>query len=431
MMNKVKFRALKLLLSLKKLSPKQMAKYAKNNTEFYKNYYKLHNTEDFMSLPIMSKYDLHGVSPYSLLSKKYLKKAFWYAETSGSSGSPTPSFLTKKDFDSLITASKITPYASIFKEVLKKNRTVVNGLTFGYTIAGFSFGMLMQKHGGLVAQLGTRSTIALPERTAGVISKLKPSIICGTPLDFLSWMESIRITTPGEYEKVKESLKCLISTAEPCAKSRGKQLEKYFGIRHINTYASVDGFVSIPCPCGEMHLVDGINYVELFDEKYSYIGTEGKGRLCFTSQIKKTTPLVRYMLDDLVTIKKSNCSYGFTKSILPHGRYELSMDINNQLMGTLDFEEIIFKHGLFMDYHLEINDDIAFLDLEEYPIAAQDYDISSLKYELEEVLGMSCDIELQPLGVRTDIKKVREAKSILRVTDRRSSGARQIIPQIL
>ncbi|EPR10208.1 phenylacetate--CoA ligase family protein [Ruminiclostridium papyrosolvens] len=420
-----------LAIKSKSSSIYQMASYASQNTKFYNNYYKRYNTDDFESLPILTKYNLVGVSPYDLLSQEFKDKVYLYGETSGSSGAPTPSFFTKKDFEGLISLSSLTPYIKTIKEHLKKNRTAVNGLTFGYTVAGFSFGALLQMHGAMVAQLGTRSTIGTPVRTAATIVKLQPGVISATPLDFMSWAEIIRKDYyPLDYEKTIDNIKVLLSTAEPCADSRQHQIEKHFSLTHVNTYASVDGFFSLPCPCGEKHLIDGINYIELFNHKMKPLGANGKGRLCFTSLMRKTTPMVRYMLDDLITITDSKCEYGFKKSVKPHGRYELSLELNNQTWGNLDFEEIIYKYGLFMDYKVYVTDNSISVELEEYPIAKGDYDLSGLENELSASTGMNCVISLHPLGYLTDCWKIREAKSIVKVIDQRLSS-RQTIPQIL
>jgi phenylacetate-CoA ligase len=156
--------------------------------------------------------------------------------------------LTKSDFEGLITLSPLSPFASEMKEVAKENRAAINGLTFGFTMAGLSFGAILQKAGFLVAQVGTRSTIATTERMARTIVKLKPSAMSATPLDFMAWLKIIKTDYPKDCKKIVDNLKLLLSTAEPCANSRQRQLEEYFDITHINTYASVDGLVSLHVP---------------------------------------------------------------------------------------------------------------------------------------------------------------------------------------
>ena len=419
-----------LSIELLRCSPKAMAEYAYHNTVFYHNLYRDYNINDFENLPVFTKHHLREISPYDLLSHPYRNKVFLYGETSGSSGCSTPSFFTKKDFSSLISLSMLSPFTPLLNSVIKNNKTAVNGLTFGFTIAGFSFGALLQNYGAMVAQLGSRSTIAVPERTASSIVRLKPGIISSTPLDFMTWMEIIRTDHSYDYEEVRNSIKVLMSAAEPCSKSRQEQIERYFGITHINTYASVDGFVSIPCTCGEMHILDGLHHIELYDHKLNSIGDKGKGRLCFTNLVRKTTPMVKYLLDDLVTVQDSKCPNGYKKSIIPHGRYELSLDLNNKLLGNGDFEEIIYKHGLFMDYRINVEEDKIFIQLEKYPIASKDYNLEGICRDIKEETGMECSVTLCDIGEMTSYRKVRSAKSIIKVLDHRKAS-RQEMPRIL
>lgn len=421
----------KIIIKLKSKSPLSAAKYAKDNTKFYKDLYKNINMSTFEDIPVFSKHNLYGVSPYSLLSSEFTNKVIHYGETSGSSGTSTPVFLTKKDFDSVVVLiSGLCPYSEILKNISKSNRTALNLLTFGYTIAGFTFGMLLQHYGMVVAQLGSRSTIAVPERSAKTIKNLMPATIASTPLDFMGIMEIIREDFPEKYDEVLSNIKVLLSTAEPCAVSRQKAIEAHFGLTHINVYASVDGIISLPCSCGEKHIVEDIHYTELFDENMKLIGEYGSGRLAFTTRIKKATPMVRYLIDDYVTISKSNCPYGFKKSITPHGRFELTVKLKDKLWGTIDLEDIIYQYGLFMDYKITIENDKITIILEKYPIACDKYEISALASHFEEISGLNCEVELIEFGDLTSFRKVREAKSILKVLDKRSSST-QDIPVIL
>ncbi len=420
---------LEMLIKLKRLSPGKMAQYAKDKTDFYKEFYQNYDATDFKTLPVLTKTHLAGLDPFQLLSKDFVNDVALYGETSGSSGSSTPCFFTARDFKNLIGLCALTPYTPLIQQTLKENRVAVNGLTFGFTIAGFSFTQILLRYRALVAQLGSRSTIATPERTARTIAKLKPSIIAATPLDLMVWLEIIRTDLPEAYPEVLRNLKILFSTAEPCADSRMKQLERHFGLVHINVYATVDGFITIPCPCGEKHIIENLYQIELLDNELKPLGFYGTGRLCFTNLIRKTSPLVKFLIDDFVTITASTCPYGFRSSVSPRGRYELSLEINNKTWGTLDFEEIIYKFGLPLDYRVSIYNEQILVELEEYP-SCPFYDSSALKTELTELTGLDVEVKLLKLGDLTSIRKVRENKSIIKILDSRKSS-RQILPVFL
>jgi len=423
-----KGRIIRGLIKLIALKPSQMARYAKEHTRFYRDFYKDKDPNDFDSLPILKKKIVRDISPYDLLSDEFKDSVRFYGETTGSTGSPTPSFYTERDFHNATRAGfTVTPYYSRFKEVLKENRACVNGLAFGFTIAGMSFGDLLANIGGVVANVGSRSTLATPERIARAIVRLKPSIVTGTPIDFLCWMRILKEDYPDQYDSVVDNLKIFLSTAELCSDSRSKQIEREFSLLHVNMYACVEGFFTVPCPCGEKHLVDAY-YTELMDEDLNKIGEMGTGRLCFTNLVKKSTPFVRYLLDDWVTIYPSNCPFGFKKSIIPHGRYEFNVVVNDQVLNVNHFEEEIFKHGLWGDYFVEIYDDNMVVEAEAYSIGAGAEE--SLKKGMEERFGMKTSVRTVDFGKITKYRKVREVKPILKLRDKRAVST-QVIPEVI
>lgn len=95
--DRIKRALLLFFLKNKAMSPLEMARYAFCNTTFYKNLYNSFPM-DFKSLPLVKKEMIKGSSPYDLLSNALKDKVIFYGETTGSMGSPTPSFYTKKEF---------------------------------------------------------------------------------------------------------------------------------------------------------------------------------------------------------------------------------------------------------------------------------------------------------------------------------------------
>ncbi|MBU1598938.1 phenylacetate--CoA ligase family protein [bacterium] len=413
------------LLKFKALSPEQMAEYARRNTRFHRSLYGDKRVSDFKQLPLVTKAMTRNASAYDRLSSELKDRVIWYAETTGSTGSPTPVFYTKQEFNGAYLLSLVSPYNASLKNILKENRTCLNGLALEFTIAGASFADMLVKNGGLVVNAGSRSTIGPPVRIADVIVRLKPAIITGAPLDFLCWMRIIKEDYPHEYDEVVDNLRILLSTAELCSDSRVCQIQKEFGLAHINTYACVEGFFALACPCCEKHILPAY-YVELFDENLKLIGEYGQGRICITNLLKKSTPFVRYLLDDLVVISPSTCPYGFKKSVFPKGRYELSVKINNELYNVADFEEIIFKYGLFGDYKVLLFDDRIEVELEEYGNKA----LQGLEEELKKVFGLPAKVKTHSFGRLTPYREVRVSKSILKLTDKRASSTQEI-PDVL
>jgi len=419
----LKARVLLGLLKKSCLSPAGMARYARSNTVHYAASLAGWDGRTFEELPLFTKAEARRMSPFDLLARPLARKVFLYAETTGSAGSPTPAFFTRREFHAATLLTYITPYYPMLKQVLAKNRACFNGLAFGFTVAGMSFGDLLANIGGLVANAGSRSTLATPERAARCIARLKPSVIAATPSDFLAWMRIVREDHATEYDAVVENLEVLLSTAELCAASRVERIAAEFGIEHVDIYACVEGFFAVPCLCGEKHVLPAY-HTELVDERGRPMGREGTGRFAFTNLLKRSTPMVRYLLDDWVTIKRSTCRFGFRQSILPHGRYELTARIGGRRIGVRQVEEELFRHGLFGEYEVSLGPDRCSVRLETY---AGRPDRDAIAKGLGALLQLPVDLESLPYGALVDYRAVRLSKPILRLADRRPVSE-QVIP---
>ncbi len=412
------------MLRRKALSPVGMARYAARHTTFYPRFYEGRDVADFTSLPILCKSTVRDVSPYEFLSDELAKKVVWYGETTGSSGSPTPAFLTRREFHGATLLSKVSPRYLAMKAILEENRTCVNGLAFGFTIAGMSFGDVLANLGGLVANVGSRSTLATPARIARAIARLKPSIIAATPTDFLCWMRILREDHPAEYPAVRARLRLLLSTAELCADARVRAIEREFGIVHVDTYACVEGFFTLACPCGEKHVLDAW-HVELFDDDLRPIGPFGRGRLAFTGLLKKSTPLVRYLLDDDATVFASKCRFGFTKSVIPHGRHELVAKVGDRKVNVREVEEAIFSAGLFGDYGADLFDDRIEVNVEAYAEGTEVL-AEAVARSVGAAVGLPARVRVVPFGTIVEYREPRKSKSILRLRDRRGVSSQRV-----
>lgn len=420
-------RLLKTLFGFRALRPEAMAEYARRHTPFYGRFYEGRDTARFADLPLLTKERVFDVPPHDLLSRPFRDKVRYYAESTGSSGSPTPAFLTELEFRAAAMMARMTPYAALQEQVLRENRSAVNGLAMELTIAGLSFGDILRSLGACVAYAGSRSTLATPERVARTLARLRPSVVAAAPVDFLSWMRILREDHPDAYEDCVSSLRVLLSTAELCSRSRRRRIEEAFDIVHVDTYACVEGFFTLPCPCGEKHVPE-FYHVELFDEDLRPLARHGRGRLAFTNLAKRSSPLVRYLLDDDVTLYKSDCPHGFRRSILPHGRWELGVPLDGARYNVEDFEQEIFRHGLFGGYEVRLSARTLSVTLERY--AEERPDLKALRAGLREKFGRKATVKTVPFGTLTDYRAVRASKPILRVVDRRR-GAAQKVPEYL
>ena len=415
------------LIGLKAMKPTGMAAYAARHTAFYRHLYEGLDTSLFEELPVLEKRIVLDVNPYDLLSDEERDSVCYYGETTWSTGSPTPAFYTPLEFAGARLLALVSPHFERMRPALKENRTCLNGLAFGFTIAGMSFGNVFESLGCLVANVGSRSTLATPSRIARAIGRLKPGVMAATPIDFLSWMRILQEDHPDRYDEAVESLRILVSTAELCDRSRVAAIASHFSLTHVDVYACVEGFFTLPCTCGEKHVLPAY-HVELFDPNLKPLGTTGTGRMAFTNLVKRSTPMVRYLLDDWVTVSESDCPMGFGLSIVPHGRAELNVVIDDETINVEQVEEALFRHGLFGDYRARIHDDRIELTIEQY--TDEDPPVDALSAGFEERFGLSTRVTVVPFGEITEYREVRGRKPILKMEDLRSTSTQEV-PEFL
>jgi phenylacetate-CoA ligase len=405
----------------------KMARYALKHTKFYKRLYNGSvpgKTLKFEDLPLVHKYEINKASPFDLLSDKLEKEVFKYGETTGSTGSPTPSFFTRKEFAGSVQLSKLTPYHALINKVREKNRRAVCGLACGFTIAGPSFQQILDHYGFLTVNVDARTTIAPPERVARLLVRFRPAIIAAAETDFLSWMKIVEEKYPEHYQDVLDNLQVLLSTAELCSESRSLQIAKHFNILHIDNYACVEGYFSVPCICGEKHILP-VYHTEVLSEDLKSTGEYGSGRFAFTNLLRKSTPFVRYLLADFVKIYRSSCPFGFTKSIQPHGRYELTVVINEQRYGIRHFENILFKNHLFGEYRIRLLENKIIISAEDYLVKSE-IDKESIKADFRKEFGLPVELEILSYGELRDFYQIRKSKPLLRLVDERVCSMQKV-----
>ncbi len=414
------------------MSKEDMARYALRNTRLYGLLYRDAATGlcagklPFERLPLLCKQLVKQASPFDLLAAPLARRVTRYGETTGSMGSPTPSFFTPREFRGSVALARMTPYSPLLRQAAQANRRAVCGLACGFTIAGSSFHQILDAYGFLTVNVDARTTIAPPARVASLLARYRPSVIVASETDFLAWMRVLREEHPESYDEVVDELRVLISTAELCSGSRSARIGEEFGILHVDNYSCVEGFFSLPCPCGEKHVLP-IYHAEVLSEDLSASGEWGTGRFAFTNLVRRSTPFVRYLLDDWVTIAPSRCPYGFDKSVVPHGRYELSVLIGGERYGVRAFEEALFAHHLFGEYTVEVREGRLAITAEDY-LEDRPVPVAETIEELERRFGVPVDLDVVEYGTLRNYREIRMSKPLMRVRDMRV-GSTQRVPE--
>jgi putative adenylate-forming enzyme len=124
----------------------------------------------------------------------------------------------------------------------------------------------------------------------------------------------ILVAQPSALLKIAESykkqqrvpvFKKVISVAEVLEKGDRERLEESFGLRLDEVYQCTEGFLASTCPEGKLHLNEDL----LIVEKAYIDASHTRYNPIITDLYRKTQPIVRYKLDDIL-VEGGPCSCG-------------------------------------------------------------------------------------------------------------------------
>jgi phenylacetate-CoA ligase len=106
-------------------------------------------------------------------------------------------------------------------------------------------------------------------------------------------------------------LEGLTTNSEPLTPALSDRLERAFGVRPYDFYATTEGLYGHDCPAGSMHLFDDMCIVENVDGDGDPVPPGEVGaRLLVTNLFNRTQPLIRFEVTDLVAVEPEPCPCG-------------------------------------------------------------------------------------------------------------------------
>ncbi|MGI5838974.1 MAG: F390 synthetase-related protein [bacterium] len=171
-----------------------------------------------------------------------------------------------------------------------------------------------------------------PEQIIRIIREKKLNILAGPP-SLLAMVATMK-------EQIGHPVEALISYAEVLEPHIKQQLETAFSAPVVQIYQGAEGFIGSTCRHGNMHLNEDLIFTEEVD------ASDPAGRiksLLITDLYRKTQPILRYRLNDLVELSDEQCPCGSSFRIIKrvHGRMDDVLHIYGS-DGTL--------RNLFPDY---------------------------------------------------------------------------------
>lgn len=288
----------------------ELARYASRRSAYFRNLYAGRRVEDFYSLPFVNKkkmmdnltdYNTVGLTKEEILafclevesSRVFTRRLHGInvGLSSGTSGNKGVEIATRAE-EMYMKAALFARFAAPKKEKLN--------LAFILRVSSPAFNLSMFGH-----KLTYISQLDTIENIGGKLDALQPNVISAPP----SMLKII--AREAEKGRIHISPKKLVSYAEILYPDVKDYLIRTFGCPVHEIYKCTEGPIAISCRCGNLHINEDLVLVEAFDGDGSY--TEpGKPcrKLVVTDLHRKSQPIIRYELNDILTISPAKCPCG-------------------------------------------------------------------------------------------------------------------------
>ncbi|VYU61616.1 hypothetical protein [Clostridium tertium] len=300
-----KFKSREELERFQKDKFKEHIKYVMKNSIFYKEYYKGYNINNLSSLPCIDKKIM--MDNFDLLNTVGLKKDQCFeiafkAEnsrdfspmingniiglSSGTSGN-RGLFLVSEEDKSKWTG---TILAKALKESILKRQRVAFFLRANSNL----YESVKSNH----IKFEFFDLLHPLNENAKRLNKYQPSFLIAPPSML------ILLAKEMEWNRLNISPKIIYSVAEILEDKDKEYLEKVFNKKIHQIYQATEGFLGITCKYGNLHLNE--DFV-IFEREYI---DEERFYPIITDFERKTQPIIRYKLNDILIEKKEKCPCG-------------------------------------------------------------------------------------------------------------------------
>ncbi|MFF2555362.1 phenylacetate--CoA ligase family protein [Nocardia sp. NPDC058058] len=300
---------------------------------------------DFESLAVTGKQDLRDSYPFGLLAVDRRELAT-YHESSGTSGQPTASYYTERDWVDLAER-----YARKWVGITPEDTFLVR-TPYALVITGHLAQAAGRLRGATVVPGDARS-LALPlSRIVRLMAALEVSLTWCNPTEAVTIAAAARAA--GLRPDVDfPSLRALFVAAEPMTAARKRRLgEIWGGAAIVEEYGSTEtGTVAGECPDGRLHLWADRAIFEVYSPTTGEIRADGRGQLVVTPLYREAMPLLRYNLADDVEISYAPCPCGLVlPTVRVFGRAGFGYPVRGRTVTQNQLEELVF--GLPLEYQV-------------------------------------------------------------------------------
>lgn len=292
---------------------KKVVSYAYENVDFYRQTFNkigihpgdINRLEDISGLPFTTKSDLRSHYPYGFCAVPPIDLVRMHA-SSGTTGKPTPVFLTKNDLERWIHCMARNCYTAGVRQ------DDICQIAFKYTLFTGAFGHHMgaERIGAMIIPTSSGQT----ERQITMMRDFNTTVIHCTPSYAITIAE--KMTEMG-ISRNSLSLRLGIHGAEPMSEQMREAIEERFGTIAIGDYGLTElggPGVSIECPeKNGYHINEDYFYPEIIDPDTLKQRPDGEtGELILTTLQREAVPLIRYRTRDITSLERKKCGCGRT-----------------------------------------------------------------------------------------------------------------------
>lgn len=305
---------------------KEIVKFAYDNAPYYKRSFDeagvkpedINELSDIQKFPFIDKRtqrDTQGVGSFlGELCAVPEEEVVFISTSSGSTGVPTVSPFTKKDFDEF----QETESRWFWQIGMRHTDRYLHGLNFSLYVGGPDV-IGAQNLGALSIWGGTLPS----ERLLFVLKTYQPTIMWTSPS--YAWQLGEKALKAGIDPKKDLSIRKIIVAGElgGSIDSTRKAIEDLWGAEIFDFYGLSDIFGACAAMCEEkdgLHIAEDHILVETVDINTGEVLPPGEtGELVYTTLRKHARPLIRFRTGDIGRIDTSVCKCGRT-----HGRIHIN-----------------------------------------------------------------------------------------------------------
>lgn len=328
----------------------EILKYVSEHNEYYKEIIEKHritNLIDINQYPLLSRDDMLNnigkmISPQYI--DDYIANRLKCVVTSGSTGKPLKSYISHDEYIKAMVP--LWRLRRKYYNILPNSRVV----KFLYSTIGFNNeNKYYIKDNEMQVYIANLNCYGDYVEIARAISDFSPEWFYIQPSLLEKMMD---IYENGDANK-PEDLIYIESIGEILFENVRHRAKQVFNIPIANMYGAEEiNTIAYECPFGKMHIISENVFVECVNSSGD-ISLEGKGNILVTDLTNYTTPKIRYLLGDIVTIKSDNtrclcgCSSPTIENIFGRKNEYFILDNGNEMSSIALNGSIVEINNLF------------------------------------------------------------------------------------